>query len=60
MEQIPLAMVNTFALNAALLKVDPIWNPLRGRADFQKLLEGDQPTAAPATNRTTRITRIYE
>jgi eukaryotic-like serine/threonine-protein kinase len=60
MEQIPLAMVNTYALNAALLRLDPIWGPLRGRADFQKLLEGDQPTAAPATNRTTRITRIYE
>ena len=38
-ERIRLGLKGPFFYNAALLKLDPIWDPLRGRADFQKLLE---------------------
>ncbi len=32
------AMTDPSVLNAALLRLDPLWDPLRGRADFQKLV----------------------
>lgn len=39
-DQIRAAMIEPFILTPAILKLDPIWDPLRGRADFQKLVEG--------------------
>ncbi|MEP6495357.1 MAG: protein kinase [bacterium] len=38
MDQIRKAMVDPMVLSPALLKIDPVWDPLRGRADFKKLL----------------------
>ena len=37
MAQIRAAMSDPYVLNAELLRLDPFWDPLRGRADFQKL-----------------------
>ena len=38
MTQISAAMTDPYVLNAELLRLDPVWDPLRGRADFQKLV----------------------
>ena len=38
-EQLALASVDPVEVTPALLKMDPIWDPLRGRPDFQKLLD---------------------
>jgi TolB-like protein/Tfp pilus assembly protein PilF len=40
-EQIRLAMMDPKIMNGAMFKFDPIWDPLRGREDFQKLAEGN-------------------
>jgi len=38
-EEIRLAMTEPWRLNPYILKLDPVWDPLRGRADFQKLVD---------------------
>jgi tetratricopeptide (TPR) repeat protein len=38
-EQLKLAMNIANVMNPTLLKVDQFWDPIRGRADFQQLLE---------------------
>jgi serine/threonine-protein kinase len=38
MTQIIAAMADPYVLNAELLRIEPVWDPLRGRADFQKLV----------------------
>ncbi|MEP6690818.1 MAG: protein kinase [Gemmatimonadaceae bacterium] len=38
-DQIRAALVSPEILTPALLRVEPIWDPLRGRADFRKLSE---------------------
>ena len=35
------------SLTAALLRLDPLWDPLRGDPTFQKLCEEKQPPATP-------------
>jgi serine/threonine-protein kinase len=39
MQQLQFAKIEAWVVSAPLLRADPIWDPLRGRADFQKLLE---------------------
>jgi serine/threonine-protein kinase len=38
---------STAPITVALLRLDPIWDPLRGDPAFQKLCEEKQPPAAP-------------
>lgn len=37
MTQIRAALIDPYVLTPELLRLDPFWDPLRGRADFQKL-----------------------